>query len=82
MSEPITSPSNDIPALPQEERMQLAISAINAVGKKSNGASDLSVHKAATLYDVPHSTLGDPMKGLPKCAEAHADQQVLSVTNC
>ena len=79
MSEPITSPSNDILALPQEERMQLAISAINAAGKKSDGASHLSVRKAATLYDVPCSTLGDCMKGLPTHAEVHADQRALSV---
>ncbi|KAF8221801.1 hypothetical protein L208DRAFT_1197707, partial [Tricholoma matsutake] len=38
-----------------------------------------TVHKAASLYDVPCSTLGDHLKGLPMCAEVHVDQQVLSV---
>jgi hypothetical protein len=75
MPEPITPPSTDILALPQEDRIQLAISAINEAGKNTNGESLLSVHKAASIYDVPHSTLGDRIKGLP----THADQWALSV---
>ncbi|KAF8240103.1 hypothetical protein L208DRAFT_1128033, partial [Tricholoma matsutake] len=44
-----------------------------------NGESLLFVCKAASIYDVPHSTLRDHIKGLPTCAEVHADQQALSV---
>jgi hypothetical protein len=79
MPEPITPPSTDILALPQEDRIQLAISAINEAGKNASGESLLSVHKAASIYDVPCSTLGDRIKGLPTRAEAHADQRALSV---
>ncbi|KIL55149.1 hypothetical protein M378DRAFT_18199 [Amanita muscaria Koide BX008] len=79
MPEPITPHSTDVLALPQEERIQLAISAINEAGKKANGESLLSVRKAASLYNVPRSTLGDRIKGLPTRAEAHADQRLLSV---
>ncbi|KAF8223054.1 hypothetical protein L208DRAFT_1319045 [Tricholoma matsutake] len=74
MPEPITPPSTDLLALPQEDHIQLAISAINEAGKNANSKSLLSVHKAACIYDVPHSTLGDCIKGLPTCAEVHADQ--------
>ena len=31
------------------------------------------------MYQVPHSTLGDHMQGLCTCAEAHVDQQNLSL---
>ncbi|KAF8238005.1 DDE-domain-containing protein [Tricholoma matsutake] len=61
MPEPITPPSTDILALPQEDRIQHAISAINKAGKNTNGESLLSVHKAASIYDVPCSTLRDPL---------------------
>ena len=74
MPEPITPPSTDILALPQEDHIQLAISAINEAGKNANGKSLLSVCKAASIYDVPCSTLGDHIKGLPTHAKAHADQ--------
>jgi helix-turn-helix, Psq domain len=79
MPEPITPPSTNILALPQEDCIQLAISAINKAGKNTNGKSLLSVRKAASIYDVSRSTLGDCIKGLPTHAEVHADQQALSV---
>ncbi|KAF8227726.1 hypothetical protein L208DRAFT_1020800, partial [Tricholoma matsutake] len=34
--------------------------------------------QAAKIYDVPHSTLADHMKGLPTHVEAHVSQQNLS----
>ena len=79
MPKTFTPPSPDILSLPQEDRIQLAISAINEAGKNSNGESLLSVCKAASNYDVPRSTLGDRIKGIPMRAEVHVDQRALSV---
>lgn len=78
MSESTLSPSPDILALPQEDRIQLAIKAISEAGYKPDGNPHVSVRKAASIYQVPRSTLGDRMKGLPTRAEAHADQRALS----
>lgn len=72
-------PSVEIFALPQENCIQLAIDAINTAGYKLNGNQQLSTHKAAGLYQVPRSTLGDCMKGLCIHAEVHINQQKLSL---
>jgi hypothetical protein len=78
MPEPIPPPSIEILALPQEDQIQLAIDAITKAGYKENGNQQLSTRKAANIYQVPCSTLGDRMKGLPARAEAHISQQKLS----
>jgi hypothetical protein len=65
-----TPPSADILALPQEERIQLAIDAIADTG--------LSMRKAADTYAVPRTTLRSRMNGLRTRAEAHIEQQTLS----
>jgi len=78
MPEPISPPSADILALPQESRIQLAIDAIAKAGYKPTGGQKLSTREAACIYQVPRSTLGDRMKGLQTRAEAHIDQQSLS----
>ena len=64
MSEPIPSPSPNILALPQETCIQLAINTITKAGSKPTGGQLLSTCSAADIYQVPHSTLGDHMKGL------------------
>lgn len=79
MPEHAASPSADILALPQEDRMQLAITAIANAGHSINGTQLLSTRQAASMYQVPRSTLGDRMKGLRTRAEAHVDQQNLSL---
>lgn len=78
MSEPSLSISDDILSLPQEDRIQLAIKAITKAGYKPNGDQQLSTRKAAGAYRVPRSTLGDRMRGLQTCAQAHVGQQNLS----
>ena len=60
--------------------MQLAIKAINNAGYKADGEQFLSTRRAAEMYHVPRSTLGDRMKGLCTRAEAHVSQQTLSPT--
>jgi hypothetical protein len=78
MQTPIPSPSTDILALPQDDRIQLAVDAIAKAGNKSCGKQRLSNRKAADIYQVPRSTLGDRMNGLRTRTEAHIDQQNLS----
>jgi hypothetical protein len=78
MPETMIPPSADILALPQEDHIQLAIVTIKDAGYKANGDQCLSTRQAAKMYDVPHSTLADRMKGLPTRAEAHVSQQNLS----
>lgn len=65
--------------LPQEERIQLAITAIRSAGLGANGIQLLSIRQAANMYQVPRSTLGDRMRGLRTRAEAHVKQQNLSL---
>lgn len=78
MPETMIPPSADILALLQEDHIQLAIVTIKEAGYKPNSNQCFSTHQAAKMYDVPHSTLADCMKGLPTCAEAHVSQQNLS----
>ena len=77
MPEPIPSPSVEIFTLPQENCIQLAIDVITMASYKLNGNQQLSTCKAAALYQVPQSTLGNHMKGLCTCPEVHVDQQKL-----
>jgi hypothetical protein len=74
MPELILPSSADIFGLPQEDRIQLAIDAVTKASYKPNGSQQLSTHNAASIYQVPRSTLGDRMKGLQTCAEAHICQ--------
>ena len=78
MSEPIPSPSNNILAQPQEARIQLAIEAITMAGFKPDGNPNFSFRKAASIYNVPRSTLSNRMKGVHTHVEAHVSQQKLS----
>ena len=50
MPEPISPPSADILALPQESRIQLAIDAIAKAGYKPAGGQKLSTREAARIY--------------------------------
>jgi len=45
---------------------------------KLNSDQQLSTCKAAGAYCIPHSTLGDHMRGLQTCAQVHVGQQNLS----
>jgi hypothetical protein len=71
MPQPTTPLPADILTLPQEDRIQLAITAIHDTGYKPNGDQCLSTRQAANIYYIPHSTLGDRIKGIRTCAEAH-----------
>jgi hypothetical protein len=77
-------PTKPLPAniltLPQEDRIQLAITAIHDAGYKPNGDQCLSTRQAANIYHIPRSTLGDHIKGIHTRAEAHVGQQHLSPT--
>ena len=75
-----TPPSADILTLPQEDWIQLAINAITNAGLKPSGDQQFLICKAAETYDIPHTTLHSHMKGLCTCAEAHVEQQALSLT--
>jgi hypothetical protein len=77
MLEAPTSLTAKILALPQEEQIQLAITAIAEAGYKPNGDQLLLTCQAATMYQVPCTTLGNHMKGLCTCAEAHKSQRCL-----
>lgn len=80
MPEYITpSTSADILSLPQEDRIQFAITAIAEAGCKPNGDHRLSIRQAANMYHVPRSTLGDRMKGVHTRVEAHAGEQNLTL---
>ena len=78
MPETMIPPSADILVLLQEDCIQLAIVTIKDAGYKPNGDQCLSTHQAAKMYDIPHSTLANHIKGLPMHAEAHVSQQNLS----
>ena len=47
-------------------------------GFKPDGNPNFSFHKAASIYNVPHSTLSNCMKGVCTHVEAHVSQQKLS----
>ena len=59
-----TSIPPDILSLPQEERIQLAIEAIQKSGTKPNGDPVYSARQAAQHFDVPRSSLGHRLRGM------------------
>jgi hypothetical protein len=59
----ITIPS-DILTLPQEDRIQLAIAAIQKSGTKPNSNPIYSACQAAQHFDVPRSSLGHCLQGM------------------
>lgn len=62
---------NELENLTQEQRLQLAITAIaNKV---------MSERAAAKYYAVPRSTLQDRRHGVPTRVEAHASERLLGV---
>jgi hypothetical protein len=75
---PSPSHSNDILAKSYEDRIQLAIKAIKAAGYKPNGDLQLSIRKAAGIYQISRSTLSNRMNGIQTHAVAHEKQQTLS----
>lgn len=54
----------DIHTLPQEDRIQLAIVAIQKSGTKPNGDPIYSARQAAQHFDVPRSSLGHRLRGM------------------
>lgn len=61
---PGVSIPHDILTQSQEERIQLAIAAIQASGTKSNSDPQYSARQAAKHFGVPRSTLGFCLKGM------------------
>jgi hypothetical protein len=68
----------DLESTEYEERLDLAIKAINASGLQSNGRPYLSFRQAAKDYDVKRSTLSDRFRGVKNRKDAHADERKLS----
>jgi hypothetical protein len=58
----------DILSLPQEERIQLAIAAIQNSGLKPNGDPCYSARQAAKHFCVPRSSLGHRLRGMKYCS--------------
>jgi hypothetical protein len=54
----------DILNLPQEDRIQLAIAAIQKSGTKPNGDPINSARQAAQHFGVPRSSLGHRLRGM------------------
>jgi hypothetical protein len=73
----IPAPSNDILALPQEDHIQLAMEAIAIAGYEPNSNPQLSMHRAASAFQVPRSTLRNRLNGVQPHAETHMNQQTL-----
>ena len=65
----------DLAKLSKEERLKLAVEALNRA--KETGRK-LSLRDAARAYDVPHSTLSDRMRGVQTRRDAHAAQMALT----
>ncbi|KAH7903502.1 hypothetical protein BJ138DRAFT_968943, partial [Hygrophoropsis aurantiaca] len=61
-----------------EERIQAAIAAINASGMKPNGATVLSIRRAAQDFDVPRATLQARYNGRQSREQAHEHKQKLT----
>jgi helix-turn-helix, Psq domain len=55
---------HDILSQSQEERIQLAIAAIQESGTKANGDPRYSARQAEKHFGVPRSTLGLRLKGI------------------
>ena len=63
------------PQLTAEERLQTAMKAVFDAGKLPNGQYRLSIRKAALIYGVPRTTLGDRLQGKTTRQESHEHQQ-------
>ncbi|PSS32144.1 hypothetical protein PHLCEN_2v2100 [Hermanssonia centrifuga] len=68
----------DITSLPKEERIRLALEAVQAEGFKPNGQLTYSLRAAATDYDIPRSTLTTRYNGTKSRKEAHRHEQKLA----
>ena len=55
---------DDILTWPREERIQLAVAAIQESGTKPNGDPHYSACQAERDFDIPRSSLGRCLKGL------------------
>ena len=74
----VIPPLPDPDAVPQEERIALAIEPVNASVPASGGKLKLSLWQAAKAYGIPRSTLTDHYNGVGSRQEAHEFQQLLS----
>ena len=61
---PGVSVPHDILTWPQEECIQLAITAIQESGTRSNGDPCYSAHQAEQHFGVPRASLGHHLKGM------------------
>jgi hypothetical protein len=68
----------NLDSLTQEERIQLAIKAVADSGLTPSGRTKLSVRRAASTFNVPHSTLQDRYNGRKTRHEGHAHEQNLT----
>ena len=65
------------PQLTQEERVMLAVKAIQVLGQLPNGRYQLSIRKAAELHGTPKSAVLDRLHGKQTRQEAHEPQRRL-----
>jgi hypothetical protein len=59
-----------------EDRIKLAIEAIEKSGLKLNGDTIYSVRAAAKDFDIPRSTLGNHLKGISHCFHLASTQLI------
>jgi hypothetical protein len=57
----------DVLGKSQEERMQLALAAIQESGTKANGDPNYSIRQAAKDFNVPRSSIARRLKGMLSC---------------
>ena len=63
------STPEDILTRPREERIQLAVAAIQQSGTKPNGDPHYSVRQAEHDFGIPRSSLGRRLKGMWYCTQ-------------
>jgi Tc5 transposase DNA-binding domain/helix-turn-helix, Psq domain len=68
----------DLEEATPEQRIQMAIQAIERNGLRENGRPVLSIREAATTFKVPKSTLEARLKGRKTRMEAHESEKKLS----
>jgi len=74
----ISSPSDDLQTLSQDERIELAIIAIRNAGKTAQGHDVLSLQNTATIYQVTRQTLANHILGMKTRVEAHEHERNLT----
>jgi len=66
----LNSQMSNIADLSTEDRIKLAIEAIERSGVKSNGDANYSIRAAAKDFNIPRSTLGNRVKGMLHCFQS------------